>query len=225
MGAVTTPYVDRPPGDGRDGRVVRFDRVERVVHWINATLFLALIATGAVLYLGQLSALVGRRALVRQIHVLSGLALPFPLLFGVLGPDGRRLRHDLSVLNRWSRDDRRWLFGARDDPTIRVGKFNAGQKLNAAFLAGAGIVMLATGSMLKWFEPFPNSWRTGATFVHDWTALAIGLSIIGHVWLALADPDALRGMVRGWVPASWARTHRPGWYAESATESTTSGDG
>ena len=57
--------------------------------------------------------------------------------------------------------------------------------------------MLATGLVLRFFSPFPLSWRTGATFVHDWTALALGLAVTGHVWLALADPDALRGMVSG----------------------------
>jgi formate dehydrogenase subunit gamma len=106
------------------------------------------------------------------------------------------------------------LFTRGRDAQLQIGKFNPGQKLNAAFVAGAGLVMTGTGAMLKWFAPFPNSWRTGATFVHDWTALALGLAIIGHIWLAIADPDALRGIVRGSVPASWARKHRPRWHDE-----------
>ena len=40
-------------------RFPRFDRVERVVHWCNATLFLVLLFTGASLYVGPLSTLVG----------------------------------------------------------------------------------------------------------------------------------------------------------------------
>ena len=53
-----------------------------------------------------------------------------------------------------------------------MGKFNAGQKLNAIFVAGCIPVMLATGGIMRWFDPFPLAWRTGATFVHDWTTLA-----------------------------------------------------
>ena len=45
--------------------------------------------------------------------------------------------------------------GARQRAGVRLGKFNPGQKLNAAFIAGAAIVMLATGSIMKWFEPVP----------------------------------------------------------------------
>ena len=56
--------------------------------------------------------------------------------------------------------------------------------------------------------------RTGATFVHDWFALGIWLSIAGHVFLALRDPVALDGMRRGFVTSRWARTKRPRWYEE-----------
>ncbi len=133
----------------------RFDRVERVVHWVNASLFGILMATGAVLYVGQLSVLVGRRELMRTIHVYAGLALPIPLLIGVLGRHGTALRLDLGRLNRWSRGDFRWFRRRRRD-SVRLGKFNPGQKLNATFLAAAGLVMLGTGSIMKWFGPFSN---------------------------------------------------------------------
>ena len=53
--------------------------------------------------------------------------------------------------------------------------------------------MLGTGSIMKWFEPFPLDWRTGATFVHDWFALGIWIAVVGHILFALRDPDALGG--------------------------------
>ena len=65
--------------------------------------------TGAALYAGPISTLVGRRELVRTIHVVAGLALPVPLVVGLVGRWGARLRRDLGRLNRWTRDDRRWL--------------------------------------------------------------------------------------------------------------------
>jgi formate dehydrogenase subunit gamma len=169
--------------------------------------------TGAALYAGPISALVGNRELVRTVHVYAGLALPLPLLVGVLGRHGARLRRDLGRLNRWSRDDARWFRRSRRD-TVRLGKFNPGQKLNAAFIGGAGVVMLATGSIMKWFDLFPLDWRTGATFVHDWFALGIWAAVIGHILFAVRDGDALDSMLGGTVPASWARKKAPLWYEE-----------
>jgi formate dehydrogenase subunit gamma len=196
-----------------DPDLLRFDRVERVVHWTTATLFIILMLTGASLYAGPISAIVGRRELMRTIHVYSGLALPVPIAVGLLGRWGRRLRLDLGRLNRWSRDDRAWM-RRKLRPTARLGKFNPGQKLNATFLGAAIPLMMATGVMLKWFSLVPLDTRVGATFVHDWTALLIWLSVTGHVLFALRDPIALGGMWRGTVTARWARTERPRWFEE-----------
>ncbi|MCZ7528063.1 MAG: cytochrome b/b6 domain-containing protein [Acidimicrobiia bacterium] len=210
-----TPPPERPSPEPPP--LLRFDRVERAVHWANALLFLTLMVTGAVLYVGPLSAAVGHRVLVRTVHVWSGLALPVPFVMGLAGRHGARLREDLRRLDRWSRSDFRWL-RRRHRPSARLGKFNPGQKLNAAFLAGAAVVMLGTGSIMHWFEPFPDAWRTGATFVHDWFAFGVWLAVSGHVLLALADPEAMRGMTRGRVSARWARLHRPRWYEEVTGE-------
>lgn len=204
----TAAAATTPPSE-----LARFDGVERAVHWATAGVFGVLMLTGAALYAGPVSTVVGQRDLMRSVHVYAGLALPVPLLVGVLGHWGRSLRHDLGRLSRWSRDDRRWL-RRRRRPSTRLGKFNPGQKLNSVFLGSAAVVMLGTGVIMKWFDPFPLDWRTGATFVHDWLALGIWLSVIGHVVLALRDPVALGGMTRGAVTARWARTERPLWYEE-----------
>jgi formate dehydrogenase subunit gamma len=192
--------------------IVRFDRTERVVHWVNATLFLTLMTTGAVLYVGDLSAFVGRRYLVEHVHVFAGLALPVPLVLGLVLRSGAQFRRDVNALARWVPDDRRWLH-KRTRPRAQLGKFNPGQKLNATFVAAAIVVMLASGSIMYWFQFFSNDVRTGATFVHDWFAFGIWVSVIGHIAFALSDADALNAMVRGPVPASWALAKRPRWYA------------
>ena len=88
---------------------------------------------------------------------------------------------------------------------------NAGQKLNAAFIAGALLVLLGTGVIMRWYHPWPLDWRTGATFVHDWLALAIGVVVLGHIWMALRDRDALRAMVVGTISRAWAKRHAPAW--------------
>src|SRR4051794_13100285 len=194
--------------------ILRFDKVERTVHWVNASLFGILMLTGAALYAGPISAIVGNRETVRFLHVYSGLLLPIPLLLGILGRHGKRLRNDLGRLNRWSRDDARWFRrGQRHE--VALGKFNPGQKLNAALIGGTIVVMLGTGSIMKWFDLFPLDWRTGATFVHDWFALLVWVLVLGHIAFALNDGDALESMmVNGTVPATWARTKAPLWYEE-----------
>jgi formate dehydrogenase subunit gamma len=200
-------------------QLLRFDRVERAVHWVNAVLFAVLLVTAAMLYVPNISAAVGRRELVKTVHVYAGLALPIPLLISVIGPRwGRRLRADLRRLNRWLPDDRQWLrsrgWRAGRDRGIELGKFNPGQKLNAAFTGGAVLLMLMTGSIMRWYKPWPLRWRTGATFVHDWIAIALVCTITGHIMLAVGDPEALRSMWGGRISRAWARRRAPRWLRE-----------
>jgi formate dehydrogenase subunit gamma len=203
------PAADAPP-------IARFTRAERCAHWVNAALFAVVMLTGAAMYIDSLALLVGHRLVVRTVHTYTGLAIPVVFLVALLPRWGRALRADLGRLNRWAADDRRW-FRRRAEPgaaPVRLGKFNPGQKLNAAFLLGATVVMLASGSIMHWYEPFSDALRRGATFTHDWFALFIWVAVLGHVLLAFQDPDALRGMLHGRVPARWARTKRPAWYEE-----------
>ena len=208
-GAAAAVTSDRPAPK----TFLRFDRVERALHWVNAALFGTLMLTGAALYAGPISTLVGHRDIVRNLHVYSGLVLPVVVLVAVVGRHGTRLRADLGALNRWTRDDARWFRRKRRD-TVRLGKFNPGQKLNTAFIAGAGVVMLATGSIMHWFDRFPLDWRTGATFAHDWFALGIWVAVLGHIFFALRDQDAIEAMLGGEISAKWARTKAPLWYEE-----------
>jgi formate dehydrogenase subunit gamma len=180
--------------------LVRFDRTERIVHWVTAALVITLMLTGAAMYAGPVSALVGPRELVRNVHVLAGLALPVPIIVALLARrHGAALRADVRELNRFTR------------------KFNLGQRINASFLAAAGLVLLGTGIIMKWHDPFSDDLRTGATFVHDWFAIGVWLAILGHITFALRDPDALRGMAKGTVPARWARDAHPRWYERVMT--------
>ena len=185
MDATTRPS---PDAARDDARLNRFDLGERVLHWVNASLFAIMMSTATALYVGQVSAVVGRRELVKTIHVWTGLLLPVPIVLTyVLRRWGRGFRSDVRRLNRWSTDDRRWLRSRGRDPFVVRGKFNAGQKLNAAFTAGAILLMLATGSIMRWPQSFPLYLRTGATFVHDWVYVILIFTITGHVYMALNE--------------------------------------
>jgi cytochrome b subunit of formate dehydrogenase len=202
----------RPPD--RAGRLIRFTGGERAVHHATALLMIICLGTAACLYVPAIATYVGRRDLIKPIHIAAGFALPVPMLLGWLV---RAFRADLRALNRFGPHDWDWL-RRRDRRAVvdgrgvvPVGKFNAGQKLNAAFVAGAIWVMLGTGAMLTFPDPWPGAWRTGATFVHDWLTLAIFVMFLGHLWYALRDRGALTGMWTGHVPREWAARHHPGW--------------
>jgi formate dehydrogenase subunit gamma len=200
-----------------DASVLRFDRTERMVHWANAALFGVLVVTGTALRIGDLAAAMGGRPFLKVVHVYAGLALPVPVVGALVTRAGAQFRRDLARLNRWTEDDRRW-WSPRTRPSARLGKFNPGQKLNAAFVGASIVVMLMTGIVMRWPDRFSDAWRTGATFVHDSTWLVLMVVIVGHVLFALRDPHALRSMIGGRVPGSWARRERPRWYEEiSAT--------
>ena len=189
--------------------LLRFGPAARAVHRATAVLGLTCLATAAALYLEPVAEIVGRRALVVQIHVWSGLALPVPALFGLAS---RAVRGDYRRLNRWTWVDREWLRRRdRRSADLPVGKFNAGQKLNASLSAGGGLVLLGTGVVLAYGRGWPLDLRIGATFVHDWTAFAVLVLVVGHVWFATHDEDARRGMRTGYVPAGWALRSHPAW--------------
>jgi formate dehydrogenase subunit gamma len=171
------------------------------------------ILTAAVLYNGSFAVMIGHRHLVELIHVYAGFALPVPILLGAISA---AYRLDLRRLNRFTPADWRWLRSrTRRDGTIKVGKFNAGQKLNAALSAGAIAALLGTGIIMYFPSLTRLSWRTGATFAHDWFALAVGLLVIGHILFAIRDPEARRGMRTGRVSASWARAEHAAWADEA----------
>ncbi|MEU8586329.1 cytochrome b/b6 domain-containing protein [Streptomyces sp. NPDC048664] len=194
------------------GRVRRFTRVETWVHRLTAALMGVCVATAACLYIPAFAELVGRRELVTTLHEWAGVALPVPVLAGLVS---RSLRANLGHLNRWGPHDRVWLRAAlrrdRRRGSRPAGKFNAGQKTYAAWIAGATLVMLGTG-VLMWFTHLtPLRWRTSATFVHDWLALTIGVVLAGHIGMALGDPEARRGLRSGLVSREWAEREHPLW--------------
>ena len=195
-------------------RILRFDGVQRAAHWANALLFGILMLTALPLYFPSLSDVVGRRALVANIHVWSGVVLPVPILVSLLGPWGAQMRRDLRRINVWTADEVKWLRSlGRNAPRV-VDKFNPGQKLNALFIGASILVMLASGFILKWFRFFPVSWRTGATFVHDVLAFAVFAVVIGHILFALTHRDSMRSIIKGWVSEAWAVRNAPGWLRE-----------
>jgi formate dehydrogenase subunit gamma len=191
--------------------VRRFSRTERALHWVNAAFFLALLATGLVLYLPDLSVLVGRRPLVKSLHLWSGIAWVGVLVAIALVGDRRGVARLARELDRFDRDDLRWLTGRRPAPQ---GRLNAGQKLNTILTAAYTVLFLVSG-LLLWLGERDTSFRFASTvLLHDGLMFAALVLLAGHLYLAVLHPatrHALRGITLGSVDEEWARRHHAKW--------------
>ena len=190
--------------------VRRFSRTERWLHWVHASAFLVLLATGLILYLPSLSSAVGRRPFVKDVHFDTALAWAAALALIVLVGDRAGLRRTARELDLFDRDDRLWL---RRIPRPQ-GRFNAGQKLNAA-LTAAFSVLFAVSGLLLWYGERDHRFRFASTIVlHDGLMYVSLLLLVGHLYLALIHPatrHALRGMTLGSVDRHWALRHHEKW--------------
>jgi formate dehydrogenase subunit gamma len=192
--------------------VKRFSRSERAVHWIHAAAFFVLLGSGLVLYLPSLAA-IGNRAFVKDVHLYTAIAWALALIAVVLVGDTKGLRRTLRDLDGFDVDDRLWL---RRCPT-KQGRFNAGQKLNAAVTA-AFAVLFAVSGLLLWYGERDTRFRFGGTIVlHDGLMYISLVLLAGHLYLSVLHPrtrHSLRGIVRGDVELEWARQHHPKWVQE-----------
>jgi formate dehydrogenase subunit gamma len=194
--------------------VRRFSRTERSLHWVNAGFFLALLATGLVLYLPSLEVAVGRRTLVKDVHFWTGVAWPIALVAVALLGDRRGLIRTASELDGFAADDLRWLAGRRPAPQ---GRFNAGQKMNASLTAALTALFVVSG-LLLWFGERDTTLRFASTVIlHDGVAFTAVALLAGHLYLAVIHPatrHAMRGITLGTVSEEWAQHHHPRWERE-----------
>ncbi len=194
----------------RPGYLPRFGRTERALHWVHATAFFALLATGLILWIPELSTFVARRNLVKNVHIWVAVAWALALVLIVVLGDRRTLRDDWREIETIDRDDRRWLIGRK----APQGRFNAGQKINV-ILTSAFALLFAISGVLLWLSARDSRFRwEGPIVVHDVLTYAAIVLVLGHLYLAVLHPatrHALRGMTRGDVREDWARAHHAKW--------------
>jgi formate dehydrogenase subunit gamma len=186
--------------------------VERLLHWLNALGFFFLLTTGLILYLPRLSVLVARRQFIQSIHFWGGVvwlgALAAVLLLGA-----RRLLATARDIETFDHDDVVWLRGGR----APQGRFNAGQKINAA-LTAAFTILFGVSGLLLWFGEQDTRFRFASTVIlHDGLMYVSLVLLVGHLYLALINPatrHSLRGMTLGDVRVEWAMKHHAKWEPE-----------
>jgi len=191
-------------------RLARFSRTERALHWVHASAFLVLLASGLCLYLPTLAELLGRRPLLKDIHVYTALAWLAALALVLLAGDRRRLLATAREIDRFDADDLAWLRGRRTPQ----GRFNAGQKINAIVTAALAVLFAITGFFL-WYGERDHAFRLqNALVVHDWLMYISFFLLLGHVYLSLVHPStrhSLSAITRGWVRRDWAERHHRKW--------------
>ena len=195
-----------------------------MVHWVQAITFLTLLATGFAISIASLESLIGHRALLREIHLISAFFFVFGPAVVALAGDRLSIRSDIRSVDFWSRDDVRWLA----HPTTRPdehgpppGRFNSGQKLNAIFTAYCTLAFGATGLIIWQNRRFPFELVSQANIIHTYLAYLALIVFLGHLYLSVVHPatrPALAGIFTGTVKATWAREHHPGWKLPSSPE-------
>ena len=226
---------------GPSGRtMVRFNGIERFVHWMTAVCFIVMALTG-------LNLLYGKFVLLPVLgpSIFAGLTmagkyahnyLAFPFMLGLALMFVIWLRDNIP-----NRFDMMWiaegggLFTKGVHPPSR--KFNAGQKVIFWIVILGGLSLSMTGLALLF--PFTFAWwngtfavlkaiginlPTGLTMLEEmqlsqlWHGLMalimIGI-IIGHIYIgSLGMEGAFSAMGTGLVDENWAREHHNVWVAE-----------
>ena len=135
--ASATVFTDAPR------TIHRFSRTERTLHWVHAAAFFVLLGSGLVLYLPSLSD--ARRAPTASSRTSTSTrgspgCSRIALIVAARRP-ARAARAPLREIDGFDRDDRLWL---KRLPRPQ-GRFNAGQKLNAALTASFAVLFAVSG--------------------------------------------------------------------------------
>jgi formate dehydrogenase subunit gamma len=204
----------------RDARIPRFSVAERLLHWLLAGAFFVLLGTGFLMSVPALSGEVAR-PVAKEWHIDAAIALAVGVALLML-VQGKVLTRTISQLERFDRDDLRWLGGTPRRVVSATlappqGRFNAGQKLNTALVAGLMVISYITGALL-WLGERDTTYRFAGTIsVHDGAMWALMVLVAGHIYMAMLNPStsaALAGMLRGSVDRTWALRHHAKWVAD-----------
>lgn len=193
--------------------IERYTFAERVVHWLVALTFIALMLSGFALGYPRayfLSGLFGGGQTMRFLHPWFGVAFTLGILW---------------MLVKWASDmrlnagDRHWIrklktYAGSGHSGLDVGRYNAGQKGYYWFSIIFGLVLLVTGIPL-WYPWLidNNGLHHLARFIHHAAFLLMVGGFMVHVYMStVMFPGTLSAMTTGRVSRAWAAFHHPAWF-------------
>ncbi|HZS15995.1 MAG TPA: cytochrome b/b6 domain-containing protein [Candidatus Dormibacteraeota bacterium] len=210
---------ERSVGKARPTLVRRFTPADRLVHWVIAGTFFALLLSGLGLWLPpSANPVIDHRDAVRTVH-LDAAVIFLVVFIPSLGKGGplNALWHEVEM---FTREDWAWLQRVavprrwRRRPLPPQGRFNAGQKLNTVLTGAALVGFVVTGAVMWMGEHLPPSLAASADRWHLWLMFLVAPLVFGHIAVALLFPStrpAMRGMLFGVVRLDFARRRHARW--------------
>jgi formate dehydrogenase subunit gamma len=208
------------PDEESGRKILRFNVVERFIHWMTATSFIVLAITGLNYIFGKrlLMPLIGPDAFATwsQWAKYAHNFVSWPFMLGVLLMIAIWLGANLP-----DRYDLAWLkagggFFGKGQPN--AGRFNAGQKVVFWSVALGGIALSSTGIIMLFPFSIADINITGmqiAQYVHATVGVGLIAVIIGHIYIGtLGMQGAWDAMGSGEVDLAWARHHHRAWVEE-----------
>jgi formate dehydrogenase subunit gamma len=204
--------------------IPKYTAMERLFHWGHTVTFLALAATGMVLFFPFLGPLAQGASgeFTRLLHRAAAIAYgALPLVYIILEP--RRAWMSLRSVFKVSRYDLEWVKGmipyymfGRHEAMAPQDRFNTGEKLNAVVIILGSVVFAVTG-VLMWFGKgiLPPGLFQTMVLAHDVAMIATVSMFIVHFYLAVVHPLMWAGLVSmrfGVTSAAYAQEHHALWY-------------
>jgi formate dehydrogenase subunit gamma len=205
---------------GASGKTVtRFNGFERFTHWLTATTFLVLAASGLNVTFGKfvIQPWLGDAAFGpwSQFAKFAHNYLSFPFMLGVA-----------LMLVIWIKDnipngrDVAWFKaggGLLDDSHPPAARFNGGQKVVFWSVILGGAALTITGLMLL----FPFRW-TGleglqlSNMIHGTVGMLMIAAMLAHIYIGSVGMEgAFDAMGSGEVDVNWAKDHHSIWAEEA----------
>jgi formate dehydrogenase subunit gamma len=199
-------------------KILRFNVLERLTHWVTATAFILLALTGLNYIFGKrlLFPLMGADAFATwsQWAKFIHTTMAWPFMLGLL-----------FMIVMWIRDnvpdryDWRWLrefggFLSGSHPPAR--RFNAGQKLIFWSVVLFGLALSVSGLIMLFpFWTLDINGMQAAQYVHAIAASILIAIIIAHIYIGtIGMQGAYSAMGNGEVDLTWARAHHSVWVEE-----------
>lgn len=195
--------------------IQRYNKSERVNHWVVAGCFVLLAISGLGFFYPAffwLTHVFGSPQLARIVHPFVGVVM-------FVGFFVQFFRYWKS--NLLNKDDIQWLKSVKiilmGGELGNTGKYNGGQKMMFWLMTACVLLLLITG-IVAWrpyfAEMFPIPLIRLALLLHACAALVLIAGIIVHVYAAIWVNGTIRAMVEGVVTQAWAKKHHPKWYQE-----------
>jgi formate dehydrogenase subunit gamma len=199
-----------------NGRIVRYEFRERLMHWINGFAYLYLMLTGLAFWspwLLWIAVIFGGTQTSRMLHPWIGLVFALSLTWMFTAWSSQM--HTTEADKKWWNSMQHYVRN-EDDEMPPAGRYNMGQKLLFWGFVFCGILLFLSGIVLWIPEYLPwnaRALRYAAVLIHPSAALlTIGLFLI-HIYMSVfAERGALNSMIRGDVSQNFAKRYHRLWW-------------